>query len=66
MEVAIEATGLFKRFPQALKPAVHDLTFEIHAGQLFGLVGPDGAGKTTTLRMLSSVMEPTSGIARIA
>ena len=66
MDVAIEATGLFKRFSQALKPAVHDLTFQIHAGQLFGLVGPDGAGKTTTLRMLSSVMEPTSGRAHIA
>ncbi len=66
MEVAIEATALFKRFPQALKPAVHDLTFEIHAGQLFGLVGPDGAGKTTTLRMLASVMAPDGGRVRVA
>lgn len=66
MEVAIEAIGLFKRFPQSLKPAVHDLTLEIHAGQLFGLVGPDGAGKTTTLRMLATVMEPGGGRVRIA
>jgi ABC-2 type transport system ATP-binding protein len=66
MEVAIEAIGLFKRFHQSLKPAVHDLTLDIHAGQLFGLVGPDGAGKTTTLRMLASVMEPGGGRVRVA
>jgi ABC-2 type transport system ATP-binding protein len=66
MDVAVEAIGLFKRFPQSLKPAVHDLTLEIQAGQLFGLVGPDGAGKTTTLRMLASVMEPGGGRVRVA
>ncbi len=66
MDVAVEANGLLKRFPQSSKPAVHDLTLEIHAGQLFGLVGPDGAGKTTTLRMLASVMAPDGGRARLA
>lgn len=66
MDVAVEAIGLFKRFPQTTKPAVHDLTLEIHAGQLFGLVGPDGAGKTTTLRMLASVMAPDAGRVRVA
>jgi ABC-2 type transport system ATP-binding protein len=66
MDIAIEARGLQKRFPQTAQPAVHDLNLVIHQGQLFGLVGPDGAGKTTTLRMLASVMEPGGGSARIA
>ncbi len=35
-------------------------------GEIFGLVGPDGAGKTTTLRMLCGLIEPTEGSARVA
>jgi ABC-2 type transport system ATP-binding protein len=45
--------------------AVDGLTFDVHKGKLFGLVGPDGAGKTTTLRMLAGVMRPTSGDALV-
>jgi ABC-2 type transport system ATP-binding protein len=45
---------------------VDDLTFDVARGELFGIVGPDGAGKTTTLRMLAGVMRPTSGDATIA
>ncbi|HYN20770.1 MAG TPA: ABC transporter ATP-binding protein [Thermoanaerobaculia bacterium] len=41
--------------------AVDGLSFEVQRGELFGLVGPDGAGKTTTLRMLAGVLRPTSG-----
>jgi ABC-2 type transport system ATP-binding protein len=66
MEIAIEAKGLQKRFPKMAQPAVHDLDLAVYRGQLFGLVGPDGAGKTTTLRMLASVMEPGGGSVRIA
>jgi ABC-2 type transport system ATP-binding protein len=46
--------------------AVDGLTFSVRRGELFGLVGPDGAGKTTTLRMLAGVLRPTSGDARVA
>jgi ABC-2 type transport system ATP-binding protein len=46
--------------------AVTDLTFDVARGELFGIVGPDGAGKTTTLRMLAGVLRPTSGDATIA
>ena len=41
--------------------AVDGLTFTVAEGEIFGLVGPDGAGKTTTMRLLTSIMEPTSG-----
>lgn len=45
--------------------AVEALTFDVAPGELFGVVGPDGAGKTTTLRMLAGVLRPTSGEAWI-
>ena len=41
--------------------AVERLSFTVGRGELFGLVGPDGAGKTTTLRMLAGVLKPTAG-----
>lgn len=41
--------------------AVHDLNLEVRRGELFGLVGPDGAGKTTTLRMIAGILQPTAG-----
>jgi ABC-2 type transport system ATP-binding protein len=43
--------------------AVRDLDLEVHRGELFGIVGPDGAGKTTTMRMLAGILAPTSGSA---
>lgn len=59
----IEANGLGRRFGSVV--AVEGLTFDVQRGELFGLVGPDGAGKTTTLRMLAGVLRPTSGDATI-
>ncbi len=55
----IEVAGLVKRF--AGVAAVADLEFAVAAGEIFGLVGPDGAGKTTVMRMLAGVMPPESG-----
>jgi ABC-2 type transport system ATP-binding protein len=46
--------------------AVDRLSFDVHAGEIFGLVGPDGAGKTTTLRMLAGIMPPDGGTASVA
>ena len=60
----IRAASLTKSFDAIV--AVDGLTLAIPEGELFGLVGPDGAGKTTTLRLLTSVMEPTSGEAWVA
>ncbi len=61
--VAIRANGLTRRFGDLT--AVNHLSFEVQRGELFGLVGPDGAGKTTTLRMLAGVMRPSEGDAEI-
>jgi ABC-2 type transport system ATP-binding protein len=55
----IRVRELTKRFGSAR--AVGNLSFVVRPGELFGLVGPDGAGKTTTLRMLAGVVRPTSG-----
>jgi ABC-2 type transport system ATP-binding protein len=58
-EVVVEVEGLTKRFAGLV--AVDRLSFAVAAGEIFGLVGPDGAGKTTTIRMLAGVMRPDSG-----
>jgi len=41
--------------------AVDHLNLEIEEGEIFGLVGPDGAGKTTTMRLLTGILDPTEG-----
>jgi ABC-2 type transport system ATP-binding protein len=63
-DAVIRASGLTKTFGD--NTAVDRLDLEVGRGELFGLVGPDGAGKTTTIRLLTSVMEPTSGEAFVA
>jgi ABC-2 type transport system ATP-binding protein len=59
----VQVDGLTRRFGDLT--AVDAVTFSAARGELFGLVGPDGAGKTTTLRMLAGVLRPTSGDARL-
>jgi ABC-2 type transport system ATP-binding protein len=56
---AIKAIGLTRRFEEFV--AVDSLNLQIERGEIFGLVGPDGAGKTTTMRLLTGILEPTSG-----
>ncbi len=60
---AIEAVGLARTFGDLR--AVDGLTLQIAPGEIFGLVGPDGAGKTTTMRLLTAIMDPTEGEARV-
>ncbi|MFZ0743675.1 MAG: ABC transporter ATP-binding protein [Terracidiphilus sp.] len=64
LQPAIVAEGLTKTFPGVR--AVDSLSFEVSSGEIFGMVGPDGAGKTTTLRMLAGIMSPDAGTASIA
>ncbi len=64
MEPIIETRGLTRRFGSLT--AVDRLDLTVARGEIFGLVGPDGAGKTTTLRMLCGLMSPTEGSATVA
>jgi ABC-2 type transport system ATP-binding protein len=61
---AIRTESLTKSFGDLT--AVDRLTLSVEEGEIFGLVGPDGAGKTTTMRLLAAIMDPTSGDAWVA
>jgi ABC-2 type transport system ATP-binding protein len=60
----IETDNLTRKFKDVV--AVDNLNLQIEQGEIFGLVGPDGAGKTTTIRLLCAIMNPTSGSAKVA
>ena len=60
----IEMHDLVKRFKKIT--AVEGLNLSIRRGEIFGLLGPDGAGKTTTIRMLCAIMDPSEGSASVA
>ncbi len=64
MDPIIETRDLTRRFGELT--AVDHLNLTVDPGEIFGLVGPDGAGKSTTLRMLCALMDPTEGSARVA
>ncbi len=59
----IEVTDLTKRFGDFA--AVNGINFEVHHGEIFGFLGPNGSGKTTTIRMMLGLMKPTSGSTQI-
>ena len=59
----IEAENLTKMFGQLT--AVNQVTLKVERGEIFGLVGPDGAGKTTLIRMICRLITPTSGSVRL-
>ena len=62
--LAIEVRGLTRRFGSFT--AVEAISFDVAAGEVFGFLGANGAGKTTAIRMLIGVLAPTSGSARVA
>lgn len=64
-ETVIALNGLSRRFPGMDRPAVAPLTCTIRAGYVTGLVGPDGAGKTTLMRMLAGLLKPDEGRASV-
>jgi ABC-2 type transport system ATP-binding protein len=61
---AIRTHGLRRAFGELIAVATLDL--DVAEGEIFGLVGPDGAGKTTTMRMLTGILPPTGGAAEVA
>jgi len=63
-EPAVDIRDLTRRF--GVVTAVSSLTLQINRGEVFGLLGPNGSGKTTTIRMLCGLLEPTSGTAVVA
>ena len=63
-ELAIEARGLSKRFGDFV--AVGDVSFQVRQGEIFGLLGANGAGKTTAIKMLTGILPPSSGQGRVA
>ena len=63
MSAAIDCKNLKKRFADAV--AVDGVSLSIPPGEVFGVVGPDGAGKTTLIRMLCGIIEPSEGVATV-
>lgn len=61
----ITLDGVEKTFPGNTSPALKPLTATLDAGAVIGLVGPDGAGKTTLIRMLAGLLTPSSGTLRV-
>jgi ABC-2 type transport system ATP-binding protein len=59
----IEVRNLVKKFGSFT--AVNDITFDVPRGQIFGFLGPNGSGKTTTIRMLLGLLPPTAGTATV-
>lgn len=60
---AIEVNNLSKRYGEV--PALDDVSLAVRRGELFGLIGPDGAGKTTLFRLLTTLLNPDSGTAAV-
>ncbi|MFC5403742.1 ABC transporter ATP-binding protein [Cohnella soli] len=58
-EVVLSVRGLKKTIGR--KPIIHGVSFDVKAGEIFGFLGPNGSGKTTTIRMLAGLIKPTEG-----
>ncbi|MEX0690633.1 MAG: ABC transporter ATP-binding protein [Gemmatimonadales bacterium] len=64
MTPALSVKGLTRHFGVVV--AVNDVTFDVAPGEIVGLLGPNGSGKTTTIRMLCGLLAPTQGTAQVA
>jgi len=63
MPSALTLNGVTKKYGDVV--AVHDLTFAVDSGEMFGLIGPDGAGKTTTIRLMCGLLKTGGGTVRV-
>ena len=62
--VAVEVVNLTKVYSGGTV-GVKDLSFTVYEGEIYGLIGPNGSGKTTTLRIISTLIKPTSGVVKV-
>src|SRR5215467_8459385 len=60
---AIQVKSLWKKYGDT--EAVRGISFDVNKGEIFGLIGPDGAGKSSTFKILAGVMEASSGAAEV-
>ncbi len=65
-QYAVEATNIVRTFGDDDFRALDDVTLRVPMGEVFGLLGPNGSGKTTMIRILSTVLSPTQGVATVA
>ncbi|MFA9424533.1 MAG: ATP-binding cassette domain-containing protein, partial [Sedimentibacter sp.] len=63
MENAIEIRNLTKKFDKFV--AVNNVNFDVKKGEVFGFLGPNGSGKTTVIRMILGLINPTSGTGKV-
>ena len=61
----VQLENLSISYPGGMRPAVDSVSFEVQEGELFGLIGPDGSGKTSIFRMLTTLLLPTAGKATV-
>jgi ABC-2 type transport system ATP-binding protein len=62
-EAVVEARGLGRRY--GARSVLENIDLDVHAGQVFGVVGPDGAGKSTLLQMLAAILRPSAGTCQV-
>src|SRR6187549_3853915 len=60
-KIAVSLRGLWKTYPGSNKPAVQNLSLDVHDGEIVTLLGPSGCGKSTTLRMVAGLEVPDAG-----
>jgi ABC-2 type transport system ATP-binding protein len=63
--ISVSLKNITKTYDRGKVPAVDDVSFEVEQGELFGLIGPDGAGKTSIFRMLATLLIPDKGTAAV-
>ncbi len=61
----VTLSNISKTYKKGSLPAISDISFEVNKGELFGLIGPDGAGKTSIFRILTTLLLPNSGTATV-
>ena len=62
----VQLDSVEKTFPNAKSPALAGISAAIRPGIVTGLVGPDGAGKTTLMRLMAGLLAPSSGVVRVS